>query len=85
MSIESIRSYLRQQIDIADESMLLALKTMLDERIRVKKAQHFTLSEKDRNELSDEYELLLKGELHTYSERELKDQITKNRKRRKAG
>ncbi|MGL5890885.1 MAG: hypothetical protein ACRC3B_13415 [Bacteroidia bacterium] len=85
MSVESLRSYLRLQIDQADESLLRTLKNVLDEHSHTSEDLQFDLSEEEKKELSDQYKLLLKGEIKTYTEEELREQISKNRKSRKAG
>lgn len=84
MNIESLRSYLRVQIEHADESLLQALKHLLDEHSQVRQELQFDLSEEEKKELSDQYKLLLTGEIKTYTAEQLKDQISKNRKSKKA-
>jgi hypothetical protein len=84
MCEETLRSYLRHKIDHADKDLLITIKNMLDEYLHVQQEKQFDLSEEEKEELTTQYNRLLKGEVKTYTEQELRDHVYKNRKSKKA-
>lgn len=84
MREETLRSYLRHKIDHADKDLLITIKNMLDEYLHVQQEKQFDLSEEEKEELTTQYNRLLKGEVKTYTEQELREHIYKNRKSKKA-
>ena len=86
MSVESLRSYLRLQIDRADESILNRIASIFDESEmpEVSAKNQFDLdnflSEEEKRELLLRYEEFERGDVKGYSFEEAKMQIMNRRK-----